>query len=83
LGKRNVEITALEPVGNYGVKPIFSDGHASGIYTWDYLYSLGRDQAAMWERYLQQLEAAGYTRESGRDAAAPAQTPAPGCGHSH
>jgi DUF971 family protein len=98
LGKRDVEILALEPVGNYGVKPSFSDGHDSGIYTWDYLYQLGRDQAAMWEKYLKQLEAAGHSRESGRDAGAapvikiakasmPSTTPtslkSPGCGHLH
>ncbi len=66
-GKRNVGVIGVEPVGNYGIKPIFSDEHASGIYTWDYLYQLGRDQEAMWESYLQKLEAAGFTRESGRD----------------
>lgn len=66
-GKRNVEMAALDPVGNYAVKPTFSDGHVSGIYTWAYLYKLGRDQEAMWEDYLQRLEAAGHTRESGRD----------------
>jgi len=66
-GKRSVSITGIEPVGNYGIKPLFSDGHSSGIYTWDYLYQLGRDQDAMWESYLQNLEAAGFTHESGRD----------------
>jgi DUF971 family protein len=81
LGKRNVEIVELEPVGNYGVKPVFSDGHVSGIYTWEYLYQLGRDGAAMWERYLQQLEAAGHTRESGRDAGM--VEVGKGCGHQH
>ncbi|HEY4317001.1 MAG TPA: DUF971 domain-containing protein [Herbaspirillum sp.] len=88
LGKRDVEIVALEPVGNYGVKPVFSDGHDSGIYTWDYLYQLGRDGAAMWETYLQQLEAAGHTRESGRApgaASAPQAGVGAGCasGHRH
>jgi DUF971 family protein len=82
LGKRNVEIVALEPVGNYGVKPVFSDGHDSGIYTWEYLYQLGRDGTTMWETYLKQLEAAGYTRESGRDANSVA-APAPTGGHCH
>ncbi|HZG20203.1 MAG TPA: DUF971 domain-containing protein [Herbaspirillum sp.] len=81
-GKREVEINGIEPVGNYGVKPLFSDGHASGIFTWDYLYQLGRDQAAMWETYLQKLEAAGFTRESGRDHQAEAAG-GHGCGHSH
>jgi DUF971 family protein len=83
LGKRDVEIVALEPVGNYGIKPIFSDGHESGIYTWDYLYQLGRDQAEMWEEYLQKLEAAGYSRESGRDPAVIAAAAPVAAGHSH
>ena len=81
-GKRNVLITALEPVGNYAVRPDFSDGHNTGIYTWDYLYSLGRNQASLWEQYLQRLEAAGFTRESGRDAAMP-EAGGHSCGHHH
>ena len=68
-GKRGVGLTALEPVGNYGVRPIFSDGHDSGIFTWDYLHWLGENQDSLWEDYLRRLEAAGHTRESGRDAA--------------
>lgn len=67
-GKRHVGITAVEPVGNYGLKPIFDDGHDSGIYSWEYLYRLGKEQVLMWEDYLRRLEAAGFTRESGRDA---------------
>ena len=67
-GKRNVAIIAVAPVGNYAVKPMFSDGHDSGIYTWDYLHWLGANREALWEDYLQRLEKAGYTRESGRDA---------------
>ena len=47
IGKRNVGISAVEPVGNYAVKPVFSDGHESGIFTWDYLYSLGEDQTQL------------------------------------
>ncbi|AMO93586.1 hypothetical protein CFter6_0862 [Collimonas fungivorans] len=73
-GKRNVEMAALEPVGNYAVKPTFSDGHVSGIYTWAYLYKLGRDQEAMWEDYLQRLDAAGHGREAGRDLSMTAKT---------
>lgn len=65
-GKRDVEMTALEQVGHYAVQPTFSDGHNTGIYTWEYLYHLGADQASLWEDYLQRLEAAGHTRESGR-----------------
>lgn len=78
-GKRNVLLTALEPVGNYAVQPHFSDGHNTGIYTWDYLYWLGANQAKLWEDYLQRLEAAGFTRETGRDAPMRQQTG--GCGH--
>jgi DUF971 family protein len=67
FGKRNIELTALEPVGNYAVQPHFSDGHNTGMYSWDYLYWLGANQPELWEGYLQRLEAAGFTRESGRD----------------
>ena len=67
-GKRDVLITAIEPVGNYAVQPHFSDTHNTGIYTWDYLYWLGANQAQLWEDYLTRLEAAGFTRETGRDA---------------
>ena len=51
-GKENVRITALEPVGNYAVRIVFDDGHNTGLYSWDYLYGLGRDQAAKWAAYL-------------------------------
>lgn len=67
-GKREVGLTALEPVGNYAVRPVFSDGHDSGIFTWDYLYWLGSSADALWEDYLRRLEAAGFSRENGRDA---------------
>ena len=66
-GKRNVQLTALEPVGNYAVQPHFSDGHNTGIFSWDYLYWLGNNQVRLWEEYGQKLEAAGFTRETGRD----------------
>jgi len=83
-GKREVLITALEPVGNYAVQPHFSDGHNSGIFSWDYLYSLGSQQARLWETYLKRLEAAGFTRETGRDAPMLAENgQAGGCGHHH
>lgn len=67
-GKRDVLVTALDQVGNYAVQLHFSDGHNTGIYSWDYLYQLGNEQEKLWETYLQRLEAAGFTRESGRDA---------------
>jgi DUF971 family protein len=62
-GKRNVEIIALEPVGNYAVQPTFSDGHDSGIYSWDLLYNLGKHKDELWANYLAQLEAAGASRD--------------------
>lgn len=62
-GKRNVEITAVEAVGNYAIKPTFSDGHDSGIYSWDLLYHLGLHQAEMWQAYLDRLEAEGKSRD--------------------
>ena len=62
-GKRNVEITDLEGVGNYAVKPTFSDGHDSGIYSWDLLYDLGVNQEALWTDYLARLEKAGASRD--------------------
>ena len=62
FGKRDVEIRSLEPVGSYAVQPTFSDGHATGIYSWEYLYELGTGQDARWAAYLQHLEAAGKSR---------------------
>jgi DUF971 family protein len=63
-GKRNVEVVSLEPVGNYAVQPTFSDGHATGIYSWDYLCHLGADEADLWRRYEEQLKAAGVDRDA-------------------
>ena len=63
-GKRHVGITALEPVGHYGVQPSFSDGHNSGIFSWDYLYNLGAQQASLWAQYDQRLQAAGVDRDA-------------------
>jgi DUF971 family protein len=83
-GKRDVQITEVEPVGHYAIKPQFSDGHNSGIYAWDYLYWLGENQPQLWEEYLQQLEAAGFTRETGRDVPmTAANAGGHGCGHHH
>jgi DUF971 family protein len=62
-GKREVEISALEAVGSYAVQPRFSDGHSTGIYSWDYLYHLGESQERMWAEYLARLEKAGASRE--------------------
>ena len=63
VGKRNVEIRGLEPVGSYAVQPQFSDGHNTGIYSWDYLYELGEDQDRLWSQYLEKLKAANASRE--------------------
>ena len=63
VGKRAVEIRALEPVGSYAVQPQFSDGHNTGIYSWDYLYELGENQEKYWSQYLEKLKAAGASRE--------------------
>jgi DUF971 family protein len=67
-GKRDVLLTALDPVGNYAVQPHFSDGHNSGIYTWTYLRELGENHQRLWADYLSRLQAAGFAGESGRDA---------------
>ena len=64
VGKREVTIVDVEPVGHYALRPKFSDGHDSGIYSWDYLYDLGVRQDELWERYLAKLAAAGATREA-------------------
>ena len=77
-GKRDVTIEAIEPVGHYAVKPTFSDGHDSGLFTWDYLYFLGSQQAQLWQQYEQRLAAAGRDRDE--------PMPEPGgksCGHGH
>ena len=76
-GKRDVVIDAIEPVGHYAVKPTFSDGHDTGLFTWDYLYRLGTQQDALFAQYLERLAAAGLDRD--------AEMPKPGAGscHSH
>jgi DUF971 family protein len=62
-GKRDIEIRALEAVGSYAVQPVFSDGHSTGIYSWDYLYELGETEERLWREYLAKLEAAGASRD--------------------
>ncbi len=63
-GKREVGLTGLEPVGNYAVQPTFSDGHDSGIFSWDYLYFLGSQQDKLWADYAARLQAAGVDRDA-------------------
>jgi DUF971 family protein len=64
VGKKNIEIKAIEPVGQYAVVLVFSDGHDSGIYSWDYLYDLGAKQEFYWNSYLRRMDEAGASRES-------------------
>lgn len=63
VGKEEVNITNIEPVGNYAIQLEFDDGHNTGIYSWDTLYVLGRDQEEMWAKYLDRLEKAGHSRK--------------------
>lgn len=79
VGKRDVSIDRVDPVGNYAIKPVFSDGHDSGLYSWDMLYNLGVHQDELWQAYLDRLKTEGASRD-------PADNPAPvakshgGCG---
>ncbi len=75
-GKREVTLEAIEPVGNYAVQPRFSDGHDSGIFSWDYLYFLGSQQAQLWRDYEARLAAAGASRDDPMPEAA-----GKSCGH--
>lgn len=63
-GKRDVELEALEPVGNYAVQPRFSDGHDTGIFSWDYLYFLGSQQERLWQDYADRLKVAHLDRDT-------------------
>ena len=63
-GKREVQLTALEPIGNYAVQPTFSDGHATGLFSWEYLYFLGSEQDKLWSDYEARLKAAGVSRDA-------------------
>jgi len=63
VGKKNVGINKVEPIGSYALKIDFDDGHDSGLYSWDLLYNLGKHQDEIWQDYLQRLEAAGKSRD--------------------
>lgn len=86
-GKREVGITEITPVGHYALQPRFSDGHESGLFTWDYLYHLGADEAQLWARYEQRLGEAGVERDTpmgprlGTKVVRTKDAPAGGCGH--
>jgi DUF971 family protein len=77
-GKREVGIVEIEPVGNYAVKPTFTDGHESGLFTWEYLYFLGSEQDALWKQYEDRLQAAGMSRDVPMPEKAGSS-----CGHNH
>ncbi|MCB1908359.1 MAG: DUF971 domain-containing protein [Rhodocyclaceae bacterium] len=81
VGKRDVYIAQVEPVGNYAIKPVFSDGHDSGLYSWDYLYMLGQRRDEMWQAYLARMESAGASRDA--DANPPPAAGGGGCGGRH
>lgn len=80
VGKKEVNVLNIEPVGSYAIKIVFDDGHDSGLYTWEYLHKLGQNQDAMWQDYLKQLETAGASREPG-DAPVSGGCSSRGCGH--
>jgi DUF971 family protein len=75
-GKRDVELAEVQPVGNYAIQPTFSDGHSSGIFSWDYLYFLGSQQDRLWADYQKRLAEAGVDRDAPMAAKA-----GPACGH--
>jgi len=77
-GKREVDIIDLVQVGNYAVQPTFSDGHNTGIFSWDYLYHLGLNEAQLWTQYNERLQAAGMQRDDPMVTAAGSA-----CGHTH
>ncbi|UUZ56506.1 DUF971 domain-containing protein [Massilia sp. H-1] len=86
LGKREVGISGVAPVGNYAIQPMFTDGHDTGLFSWDYLYKLGNDQETLWKDYLARLHAAGFEGDTGREPGAVlpgVPTAAKGCGHKH
>ena len=77
-GKRDVTVVDIEQVGNYAVKPTFSDGHDTGLFTWEYLYFLGSQEQALWADYEKRLQAAGLQRDDAMPEKAGSS-----CGHSH
>jgi DUF971 family protein len=86
LGKREVGISGVAPVGNYAIQPEFTDGHNTGLFSWDYLYKLGNEQEALWKDYMARLHAAGFDGDSGREPGAVlpgVPSAAKGCGHKH
>ena len=79
IGKRDVDILRIEPVGNYAIKPVFSDGHDTGLYSWDILHTLCVNRDELWQAYLDKLKDEGASRDPGENPPPPAK-PAPSCG---
>ena len=79
IGKRDIDILRIEPVGNYAIKPVFSDGHDSGLYSWDLLHKLCVDRDPLWQDYLLKLEQAGASRDPAEFQPPEAKSP-PSCG---
>lgn len=82
VGKREVTILSAETVGHYGFQPTFSDGHSTGIYSWDLLYELGLNQQSLWAQYLERMQAAGASRDAAGIVAQSGPS-AGGCGGKH
>jgi len=82
VGKRDVDIVSIEPVGNYAIKPVFSDGHESGLYSWDILHTLCTHRDELWQAYLDKLVAEDASRDPA-ECPAPAIKPPPSCGVKH
>ena len=74
-GKRDIGIVNIEPVGHYAIKPTFSDGHDSGLYSWDYLYELCENQESLWSDYLERCKLSGVDRDAAMESKSH------GCGH--
>lgn len=83
VGKRDIDIERVEAVGNYAIRPVFSDGHDSGLYSWDLLYNLGKHRDELWQTYLDRLSAEGKSRDPDDPANGPAAPvkASGGCGH--
>lgn len=80
IGKRDVDIVGIEPVGNYAIKPVFSDGHDTGLYSWDILHTLCTHRDELWQAYLDKLEAEGGSRDPAACPPPAAVKPPPSCG---
>ena len=79
IGKRDVDIVRIEPVGNYAIKPVFSDGHDTGLYSWDILHTLCVSRDELWQAYLDKLKEDGASRDPA-ECPPPPPKPAPSCG---